>query len=101
MTIMEYPKFIITADGHLRLGMVTLHRHLLEPGDTCLGGGYYDIDYLKGELVLSGASADYGSPQWSRLDTILLPQGFYGMNVVYRSGGYFYPIAEQHSINYY
>ena len=53
---MEYPKFILTATGHIRLGMVTLHRHLLEPGDVCLGGGYYDIDYLTMTLVLSGRS---------------------------------------------
>lgn len=34
---MTYPKFIITKDGHFRLGMVNLHMHLLEHGDYCLG----------------------------------------------------------------
>ena len=36
---MNYPKFILTGEGILRLGMVPLHRHLLQPGDVCLGGG--------------------------------------------------------------
>ncbi len=98
---MEYPKFILTADGFLRLGLVTLHRHLLEPGDTCLGGGYYDIDYRRMELVLSGASGDYGTPQWHRVDTISLPVAYHGMTVVYRTGGYDCPITGEHRINYY
>lgn len=35
---MTYPKFIITNEGHFRLGMVNLHMHLLEHGDYCLEG---------------------------------------------------------------
>ena len=38
---MALPKFIITMDGYLRLGMVNQHKDLLKPGDSCLGGGYY------------------------------------------------------------
>ena len=78
---MEYPKFILTATGHIRLGMVTLHRHLLEPGDVCLGGGYYDIVYLTMTLVLSGSSADYGAPRWDEVDKVILPEGFEGMTL--------------------
>ena len=84
---MEYPKFILTGDGHLRLGMVTLHRHLLERGDQCLGGGYYKIDYVHGALVLSGASSDYGAPRWNEVDTIIMPAGFYGMAIEVDYGG--------------
>lgn len=91
---MEYPKFILTGDGHLRLGLVTLHRHLLEPGDTCLGGGYYDINYLTMTLRLSGSSADYGAPQWNAVDTIIVPDGFAGMPLVYDYGG-----AQPHRLN--
>ena len=40
---MTYPKFIITKDGHFRLGMVNLHMLLLERGDYCLGGGFYQF----------------------------------------------------------
>ena len=38
---MTLPKFIITMDGVFRLGMVNQHKHLLKPGDQCIGGGYY------------------------------------------------------------
>ena len=41
---MLHPKFIITSGGHLRLGMVTLHRDLLMPHEQCLGGGFYEFD---------------------------------------------------------
>jgi hypothetical protein len=38
---MTLPKFIITIDGVFRLGQVNQHKHLLKPGDQCIGGGYY------------------------------------------------------------
>lgn len=38
---MSQPKFVITADGFLRLGMVNMHKDLLLPGDECKEGGYY------------------------------------------------------------
>lgn len=41
---MTHPKFIITMDGYFRLGLVNLHKDLLKPGDSCLGGGYYHFD---------------------------------------------------------
>lgn len=28
-------------DGVFRMGMVDQHKHLLKPGDECIGGGYY------------------------------------------------------------
>lgn len=37
---MKLPKFIITMDGVFRLGMVDQHKHLLKPGDQCIGGGH-------------------------------------------------------------
>lgn len=45
-------KFIITGDGELRLGDVNMHKDLLRPGDTCVGGGYYELDYVNGRLLL-------------------------------------------------
>ena len=67
-------KFIITAQGHFRLGDVRLHKHLLEPGDTCYGGGFYQID-------------DYGRPLWDRLiyrqTTLKVPEAYRGMQIVY------------------
>jgi hypothetical protein len=38
---MTLPKFIITIDGVFRLDQVNQHKHLLKPGDQCIGGGYY------------------------------------------------------------
>ena len=38
---MTLPKFIVCMDGTFRLGMVDQHKHLLKPGDQCIGGGYY------------------------------------------------------------
>ena len=34
---MTLPKFIITMDGHFRMGMVGQHKELLKPGDQCIG----------------------------------------------------------------
>lgn len=60
-------KFIITAQGDLRMGDVRLHRDLLLPDDVCLGGGYYAFNYVNNCVVLDRESYDYGPPQWSRL----------------------------------
>lgn len=76
-------KFILTNNGEIRLGDVNLHRHLLLPGERCLGGGYWQIDYTSMTLQLSGASMDYGRPQWDRFSTLLVPSGYAGMTVTY------------------
>lgn len=81
---MEHPKFIITTGGHLRLGMVTLHRDLLMPHEDCLGGGFYEYDYASNILILSGKSFDYGPPRWSRVDVLLVPEAYRGIPIVYR-----------------
>ena len=41
---MALPKFIITMDGYLRLGLVNQHKDLLVGNDQCIGGGYYQYD---------------------------------------------------------
>lgn len=81
---MEHPKFIITNGGHLRLGMVTLHRDLLMPHEGCLGGGFYDIDYVGNAMLLSGKSFDYGPPRWSGITVLLVPEAYRGMTIIYR-----------------
>lgn len=81
---MEHPKFIITSGGHLRLGMVTLHRDLLMPHETCLGGGFYEFDYTGNILILSGKSFDYGPPRWSKIEVLLVPEAYQGVPIVYR-----------------
>lgn len=81
---MEHPKFIITNNGFLRLGMVTLHRDLLMPHEQCMGGGFYEFDYVDNKLLLSGKSFDYGPPRWSRIDTLHIPEALNGMAIIYR-----------------
>jgi len=82
---MSQPKFIITNTGCLRLGMVNLHKDLLEPGEECLGGGYYEFDYLSLRLLLSGRSYDFGRPQWSWLDSLCVPKAYSGLRILYSS----------------
>ena len=81
---MEHPKFIITSGGHLRLGMVTLHRDLLMPHEDCLGGGFYEYDYASNILRLSGKSFDYGPPRWNKVSTLLVPEAYRGIPIIYR-----------------
>ena len=81
---MEHPKFIITSGGHLRLGLVTLHRDLLMPHEDCLGGGFYEFDYANNVLILSGKSFDYGVPRWGKINELLVPEAYRGIPIVYR-----------------
>ena len=81
---MEHPKFIITSGGHLRLGMVTLHRDLLMHHEQCLGGGFYEYDYAGNVLILSGKSFDYGPPRWGKVEVLLVPEAYRNVSIVYR-----------------
>ena len=67
---MKHPKFIITNRGYLRLDIVYLHRDLLMPHEDCLGGGFYEYDYVGDKLMLSDKSYDYGYPQWSKINVL-------------------------------
>ena len=60
---MTLPKFIITMDGYFRLGMVNQHKHLLKPGDQCIGGGYYHFDFVSNRILLDRESYDFGRPK--------------------------------------
>ena len=80
---MEQPKFIITMEGYFRLGMVHLHKDLLQPGDSCLGGGYYRFDYTSNRIILDRSSYDYGKPRWHLLDTLKVPSTYRGLRLVY------------------
>lgn len=81
---MEHPKFIITSSGHLRLGMVTLHRELLMAHEDCLGGGFYEYDYVGNRLLLSGKSFDYGPPRWGKIDVLRVPESLRNVPIIYR-----------------
>lgn len=60
-----YQKFIITNDGVLKFGTVHLHRDLIPQGDDgCHGGGFWQVDELRGMIILHGRSYDYGPPDF-------------------------------------
>ena len=61
---MTLPKLIICMDGTFRLGMVNQHKHLLKPGDQCIGGGYYHFDFVSSRIILDRESYDFGRPKW-------------------------------------
>ena len=78
------PKFIITMDGFFRLGMVGLHKDLLQPGDQCIGGGYYRFDYVSNQIILDRESFDFGKPKWHLLEALKVPSSYKGMRLVYK-----------------
>ncbi len=82
---MSYPKFILTNTDRLRLGRVNLHKELLREGEVCLGGGYYEFDYVNGRLLLSGKSYDFGRPRWSAFDTLYVDRAYEGLTIIYSS----------------
>ena len=90
---MTLPKFIITMDGYFRLGMVNQHKHLLKPGDQCIGGGYYHFDFVSNRILLDRESYDFGRPKWHLLETLKVlckqsdqgraPSVYRGLRLVY------------------
>ena len=77
------PKFIITKDGTLRLGTVNRHCELLKPTETCIGGGYYELDYISHKMLLTGASSEYGEPRWEEIETIKASAYYSGLEITY------------------
>lgn len=80
---MALPKFIITMDGYIRIGMVNQHRDLLQPGDSCLGGGYYHFDYVSNRILLDRSSYDFGTPRWHLLDVLKVPSVYRDLHLIY------------------
>lgn len=81
----KQPKFIVTKEGRLRLGMVSRHCELLKPGEACRGGGFYELDYITHCLLLSGASSEYGEPEWEDFESITLSAYYRRLHIVYTS----------------
>ena len=81
---MNLPKFIITLDGVLRLGMVNQHKHLL--------------------ILLDRESYDFGRPKWHLLETLKVPSTYRGMRIVYLYDDGFHDdfnVSEELQIEYY
>lgn len=101
---MSLPKFIITRDGHLRLGMVNQHKDLLQPEDDCIGGGYYQFDFTFNRMILDRASYDFGIPRWHLLDTLMVPAVYRGLRIVYKYDDDFhedFQVSDELKIEYY
>jgi len=82
---MRQPKFVITSRDYLRLGMVNLHKDLLQEDEQCYGGGYYEFDYMANRLLLHGASFDFGPPRWQWVTFLKVPLSCRGLQIVYQS----------------
>ena len=76
-------KFIVTHEGIFRFGNVRMHRDLLKNGDMCIGGGFYEFDFISNRLLLSGKSYDFGKPKWNYIDTLKVPEAFKGLKIFY------------------
>ena len=103
---MNLPKFIITMDGYLRLGMVNQHKDLLKPGDSCLGGGggYYHFDFVSNRIILDRESYDFGRPKWHLLEVLKVPSTYRGLLIVYKYDDGFHEdvnVSEELKIEYY
>ena len=101
---MTLPKFIITRAGVLRLGMVRQHKDLLQPEDDCIGGGYYQFDFVSNRLLLDGESYDFGRPKWHLLETLKVPSVYQGLRIIYKSSDPFLEdtnVSEELKIEYY
>lgn len=84
------------------MGMVTLHRDLLLAHEQCLGGGFYEFDYVGNRLILSGKSFDYGPPRWGKIEVLKVPEAYRGMGIVYRdSWGDEINLTDHFAIKYY
>lgn len=97
------PKFVITLDGHLRLGYVKMHKDLLLPGDECIGGGFWSVDYTSMKLMLDGKSYDYGKPKWLYLDSLRVPEDYKGMRIEYKGDNFMedFEVSKELQISYY
>ncbi len=101
---MALPKFIITMDGYLRLGMVNQHKDLLKGDDSCIGGGYYQFDWTSNKLLLDRESYDFGRPRWHLLETLKVPEVYRGLRIVYVYDDGFhddFDVSEELRIEYY
>ncbi|MCF0218648.1 MAG: hypothetical protein HUK14_02595 [Muribaculaceae bacterium] len=76
-------KFIVTAEGRFKFGNVALHRNLLSPGESCIGGGVYEFQPSANRMLLEGKSYDFGRVKWSWIDTLLVPSSLKGMEILY------------------
>ena len=80
------------------------HKHLLKPGDQCIGGGYYHFDFVSNRILLDRESYDFGRPKWHLLEILKVPSTYRGMRIVYSYDDGFHDdfnVSEELNIEYY
>ena len=98
---MKEQKFIITLEGRIRLGLVHMHKDLIQENDHCIGGGYYQVDAIGGKLMLDRRSLDYGEPRWHYIDVLCVPKDYQGLQIVYEyDNGDVFNVSDQLTILY-
>ena len=101
---MMEPKFVLTLSGHLRIGSVMMHKDLLLPDDTCVGGGFWEVDPIAMKLLLSGRSYDYGKPRWSFVTgKLYVPKDYRGLRIEYNGDSLmdYVDVSSEFEISYY
>ncbi len=76
-------KFIVTSEGRFRYGDVSLHKDLLKPGESCIGGGMYYFEPALGRMLLEGRSYDFGRVKWTWIDELVLPAELADVDIRY------------------
>ncbi len=96
------PKFIVTLDGHLRLGYVKMHKDLLQPGDECIGGGFWSLDYTSMKLILDGKSYDYGRLKWLYIEDLAVSKDYLGLTIEYKGDNFMedFDVSKELKIRY-
>jgi len=101
---MTLPKFIVTMNGRLRMGMVNQHKDLLRGNEQCIGGGYYSFDWTSNRLVLDRMSYDFGRPRWHLLERLKVPSAYRNLRIVYVYDDNFHDdfvVSDELAIEYY
>ena len=89
MSFQALPKFVLTIDGHIRIGMVHLHSELVQPDD---------------QPILYRQSHDYGVPRWHLVEKVYVPSDYRGYYIkyIYDDGWHEdYNVSDKHIIEYY
>ena len=99
----QQQKFIVTNEGVLRLGTVKQHCELVKPGEICIGGGYYELNYIGHQMLLSGSSSRYGEPVWEQLERLTVSGYYQGLFITYTSWDSWkepYPVSDKLEVIY-
>lgn len=81
-----------------------MHKDLLLPNDTCIGGGFWGSWPNINEVLLSGKSYDYGKPKWNFVTgKLYVPKDYEGLRIEYNGDSFvdYVKVSEQFEISYF